>query len=343
VEAARLCLDKNKCEQALSISNKILRQQPDHSEAYALRGQSYGRTGDYTAAIADLRRATQLDPENGEHHFNLALAYLHSGDPTAAADTLERVLSLNPHDEEALALYGRLTQQSEASDAEDSEQIPDEEPSQGEIFFVQGEHKKAFKEWDREIAAARKARDFKGQARLLLLAGKRYFQVGRGRKGERYLNQGLKLAQQEEDLVSILEGHVQLLFLALSEQRWQVLMQHARQLLAIGRALDVAAYEHMGLANLGMAYGQTGRVEEGVRLIAQARDIAHQVGDKANEAVYCHQLGHFYVNLMRKFPRYAYDALEMFERAQRLQSEMGARPDPDLNGLIRQLRAALYG
>ena len=42
-------------------------------------------------------------------------------------------------------------------------------------------------------------------------------------------------------------------------------------------------------------------------------------------------------------PRCAYDALEMFERARRLQSEMGERPDPNLNSLIRQLRTALYG
>ena len=60
---ARSLMMLERHEEALSIFNKVIEQEPEFSASYANRGILYDRMQNYTAAIADYEKAVQLDPE----------------------------------------------------------------------------------------------------------------------------------------------------------------------------------------------------------------------------------------------------------------------------------------
>lgn len=348
VQAARICIDQERLPKALSIANRVLQQSTDHSEAYALRGQIHGRLGSYAAAIEDLQRATELEPTEVENYFNLALAYLHSRNLAAAIGSLEHVLKLDQNDDEARSLYERLIRDQEVQHMgkKVSDKLSDRAHSKAEVYCAQGKYEAALKEWEQEIATAREARDSYKEAYLLILAGSYYVKIGQRKKGEKRIRKGLKLAQKSGYHREIAQAHVELAQVAFTQQRWKQAGKHFSHVLAIGRKISSKHYEHLGLGNLGAVYRQMGRMEEGVKLVEQARDIAHEIGDKVNEAAYCKNLGRFYLNfVVSKNPlhtRYAYDALEMLERAQRLDQEMGIGPDMELEELVHGIRRILH-
>jgi tetratricopeptide (TPR) repeat protein len=63
---ARSLMMLERYEEALSIFNKVIEQEPEFSASYANRGILYDRMQNYTAAIADYEKAVQLDPEIAE-------------------------------------------------------------------------------------------------------------------------------------------------------------------------------------------------------------------------------------------------------------------------------------
>lgn len=60
---ARTLMQLNRYEEALSVFNNVITQEPDFAASYANRGILHDRLQSYTAAIADYEKAIQLDPE----------------------------------------------------------------------------------------------------------------------------------------------------------------------------------------------------------------------------------------------------------------------------------------
>lgn len=71
-----------------------LRGAPDEATAGFLRGMERYRQADYAGAIADLRGASQLDPQAPHVLFFLGVSYLLSGQEIAAIDRLEATIAL---------------------------------------------------------------------------------------------------------------------------------------------------------------------------------------------------------------------------------------------------------
>jgi tetratricopeptide (TPR) repeat protein len=81
--------------------NKALVLDPNNSRVYAGLGRGYLETpkmfgGDLGKAIANFRRATQLDPGCDENFVWLALAYRKKGNAADADKALQEALRLNP-------------------------------------------------------------------------------------------------------------------------------------------------------------------------------------------------------------------------------------------------------
>ncbi len=74
------------------------RQFPNSATVWLNSGVFLGDQGDLAGAVACLRRAVQLDPDNAAAHRNLAVALLGVGRNEEARQELNRVLELDPSD-----------------------------------------------------------------------------------------------------------------------------------------------------------------------------------------------------------------------------------------------------
>ena len=77
-----------------------IRQEPEAKELLK-RGTDLGRAGDLEAAEAALRRATELNPDLTDAHYNLAIIYRRRQQPDAAITAMKRVIQLHPEDFDA--------------------------------------------------------------------------------------------------------------------------------------------------------------------------------------------------------------------------------------------------
>jgi protein O-mannosyl-transferase len=88
---------KEKGEGAKAINAfETARQQKnfDKADFYIASGIAYGMTGNYDAAIADLKIAISIDPQNAEAYNNLGLYYADKGVVDSAITALNRALTL---------------------------------------------------------------------------------------------------------------------------------------------------------------------------------------------------------------------------------------------------------
>ncbi len=348
LKAGRL-LQRGKVREALALLDEVIETTPDFGMAYALRGQIKGRMGEYRAAVEDLERAVEMVPDDPDVVFDLSLAYTYSGELAKAKQALERVLEMKPDDREARAFYQRLTKQMGQGGAQASpspkgtSRAPQErELSRAEQYVARGDLRSAFKAWDQEISQASRARDTREEARLRILAGSYYVKAGQQKKGEKYIRKGMQVAEKAGHYEEVAQGHLELGISALSQRNMNKAAQHFANLLEIAREHSDKYYEHTGLGNLGAIYVQTNKLEEGVRLIEQACEIAHEIGDQKNEANYCTNLGMTYLKFVTsgksRDAAYAHKALEKLRRVQELRQEMGLPPDREIDELLEGLR-----
>jgi tetratricopeptide (TPR) repeat protein len=73
----------------------------DKPEFYIASGIAYGMTKDFDNAIADLRHASSLDPQNAEAFNNMGLYYSDKGVPDSSLIALNEAIRLNPEFPEA--------------------------------------------------------------------------------------------------------------------------------------------------------------------------------------------------------------------------------------------------
>lgn len=82
-----------------------LRQEPE-ARALLRQGTERGQAGDLDAAESLLRRATELNPDLVDAHYNLAIVYRRRQQLDAAIASMRRVVQLNPDDFEAYMRLG---------------------------------------------------------------------------------------------------------------------------------------------------------------------------------------------------------------------------------------------
>jgi tetratricopeptide (TPR) repeat protein len=251
---------------------------------------------------------------------------------------------------EARSLYERINRTTQESRKSIGGAVG-ETLNRAETSLARGGHAEALKELESRIAQARRARNFGAEAYLLILAGSRYAAAQKHQKGQEYIQKGMELAQQIRDRALIAQGHVELATVAFALRRTPEAKRHFSEALSISRAIGDRHYEHVGLGNLGgicvqeqLGSGVLGRmhlendrVREGIAMLQEACDIAHQIGDQKDEATYCRNLGYIYLKLLLP-----YEALDAFERAQDLLGELGTR-DPAIDGVIQEIRGTLDG
>jgi tetratricopeptide (TPR) repeat protein len=86
----------------------------DSAYQYASLGLMLSRLELHEAALEKYSSAIELEPDAGQHHYNLATLQRFLGDFSAAEESLERALQINPADYEAYKLRSDLRRQEEA-------------------------------------------------------------------------------------------------------------------------------------------------------------------------------------------------------------------------------------
>jgi tetratricopeptide (TPR) repeat protein len=73
---------------------------------YDMRGVAYLRKRDYASALADFKRAFELDPTRIDSLRNLGVAQAETGEAKLAVASFDKVLAVNPKDDKALSARG---------------------------------------------------------------------------------------------------------------------------------------------------------------------------------------------------------------------------------------------
>jgi hypothetical protein len=94
----------------VTLFTDALRRTPDSVIALNNRSNAHAKRGDTDAAIADLRRATEVAPEMPAVHRNLATLLSNTGHMNEAFQEAETALRLHPRSGETYYLIGRLLQ-----------------------------------------------------------------------------------------------------------------------------------------------------------------------------------------------------------------------------------------
>jgi tetratricopeptide (TPR) repeat protein len=83
-------------DEALSVANRVVREQPDNAPLVEALGYLSVLRHDYSAAALAYGRAAQLRPRSDQAHFNLAKALLETGDKAQALKEAHIAWALNP-------------------------------------------------------------------------------------------------------------------------------------------------------------------------------------------------------------------------------------------------------
>ena len=109
VRIGGLLLEMNEPELARRLADLALDMNPQSSAAWALRGRTWLKVGDFDQALADLNRALDYDPNNQSVLLDVAELHRANNRPERALSTLQYWINLYPPGEEpqqALYLQG---------------------------------------------------------------------------------------------------------------------------------------------------------------------------------------------------------------------------------------------
>lgn len=73
-------LRRNEYDQAITVMNRLIKTEPQHSAHYRFRAELYRLQGKPRRAIEDYRRVVELEPDSGVGYNGLAEVYLQIGD-----------------------------------------------------------------------------------------------------------------------------------------------------------------------------------------------------------------------------------------------------------------------
>ncbi len=200
--------------QAIEIERRALAIDPELPDAHMWLGTSLLGLGATDEAIAEIREALRLDPENGQAYQALARAYwVGKGDFTTAIPLFERAISLNPeagysylqlallltwegHLDRALEICRRAVElQEQYISGNLGLQIVGAHARLGYVHYLKAEYDEALREYERELAfigAGDHALRDRTLLELNVKIGAVYMREGRPEDAERHFGRALK-------------------------------------------------------------------------------------------------------------------------------------------------------
>ena len=200
--------------QAIEIERRALSIDPELADARLWLGSGLLRIGRTDEAIAEIREALRLDPDNGQAYQGLARAYwVGKGDFKAAIPLFDRAIALNPEAGYSyLQLSLLLAWEGQLERAEDicrravelqeqyisgnlGLQIVGAHSRLGYVHYLKGEYDEALREYERELAfigAGDHALRERTQLELNIKIGGVYVRQGRKDEAERHFGRALK-------------------------------------------------------------------------------------------------------------------------------------------------------
>ena len=200
--------------QAIEIERRALQIDPELADAHTWLGAGLLGLGRTDEAIAEMREAVRLDPQNGQAHQGLARAYwVGKGDFAAAVPEFDRAIVLNPEAGYSylqlaliLAWQGQLDRAEEISrravelqeqyiSGNAGLQIVGAHARLGYVHYLKGEHDEALREYERELAFIGSGDHALRDRTLLELnvkIGAAYLRQGRREDADRHFGRALK-------------------------------------------------------------------------------------------------------------------------------------------------------
>jgi serine/threonine protein kinase/tetratricopeptide (TPR) repeat protein len=199
---------------AVEMEERALAIDPDLSDAHMWLGSALLNLGRVDEAIASIRQALRLDPENGQAYQGLARAYwVGKGDFAAAIPQFQRAIELNPEAgysylqlglllswegryEEAERVCRRAVElQDEYLSGNAGLQVVGANARLGYVFYLQGRYQDAIREYERGLAfVASSDHALKERSSIELNAklGSAYHRLGRTEDANRFFHRALK-------------------------------------------------------------------------------------------------------------------------------------------------------
>lgn len=200
--------------QAIELERRALALDPDLADAHMWLGTALLAIGRVDEAIAEIREALRLEPENGQAYQSLARAYwVGLGDFKSAIPLFERAIDLNPESGYSylqlsllLTWDGQLDRAAEISRraVELQEQfisgnlglqIVGAHARLGYVYYVRGEYAEALREYEREMAfigAGDHALRDRTLLELNVKIGAAYLRQGQRESAEKHFTRALK-------------------------------------------------------------------------------------------------------------------------------------------------------
>ncbi|CAN5871949.1 serine/threonine-protein kinase [soil metagenome] len=199
---------------AIELERRALAIDPDLADAHIWLGSGLLTLGLVDEAIVEIREAIRLEPDNGQAHQGLARAlWVGKGDFAAAIPEFERAIELNPEAGYSyLQLSLLLAWEGETGRAEEFSrravdlqeqyisgnaglQIVGAHARLGYVYYLQGRHADALKEYERELAfinSSDHALRERTNIELGVRVGAAYHRQGRAEDAARHFDRALK-------------------------------------------------------------------------------------------------------------------------------------------------------
>ena len=199
---------------AIDLERRALTIDPELADAHMWLGASLLNQGKVDEAIAEMRNAIRLEPDNGQAHQGLARAFwVGKGDFAAAIPEFERAIQLNPEAGYSylqlsllLAWEGNYARAEEISrravDLQEQYmsgnaglQIVGAHSRLGYVYYLQGRYGDALKEYERELAfinSSDHALRERTNIELGVRVGAAYLREGRAEDAARHFERTLK-------------------------------------------------------------------------------------------------------------------------------------------------------
>lgn len=117
VRLAERLITRDRNDDARVLIKEVLEESPRDTDALRLRGLLALESGEFTAAVGDLRAALRLDPASTAILRPLATAYYQNGERELARETLARAVEVDPRNFDVRLMMARLAVEQEDADA----------------------------------------------------------------------------------------------------------------------------------------------------------------------------------------------------------------------------------
>lgn len=182
---------QNKFDQAIATMDAILKDDPNSSEAYTLKGDVLMESNDQNNAIASYKKAIELDPNRAEAHFDLGVIYYNQGDYNNAEASYKETVRIEPENYKAHAnLASTYRQMERFAEANAGYKLAEPGNTKSADFYSEwGFCLGKTNEWDKAVARLETARTLNPEAIDQANMGWAYYNRGQALKNEEKMDE----------------------------------------------------------------------------------------------------------------------------------------------------------